>query len=262
MRNAEIADRPGRAGRPLRARRRGRLPGRRLPQAARSVRDSPRSVEPARGARAGPPSCRTSARRSRRRSRRCSRPARSRQAVKLREKFPGELVRFMRHPGPGPEDRAQDPRRARHRDPRRAARGGRGRSGCARSPGSGPKAEQNILAALDRIADGGPRGAPPAAVGGAGDRRADRRGAARAPRRGPGRDRRQRAAHDRHLQGPRRDRDRPRRRRADRGVRRARRDRRGARRAARRARGSSPTTGSRSTSAWSRRTSSGTCSST
>ena len=197
--------RPRRAGRPLRARRRGRLPGGRLPPG---------------GAR------RSASRRARSRS--SPREGRATElphvGKTLEEKIaalletgeipqaveaPGEVPRragpVHRDPGPGPEDGAQDPRRARHHDARRS---------CARRPqterlrsdlrASGPKAEQNIVAALDRTPSDGPRRARCCC------RRCSRSAsrsssALRAhPGRRPGRDRRQRAPHDRHLQGPRR----------------------------------------------------------
>src|SRR3954469_791394 len=78
------------------------------------------------------------------------------QTVKLREKFPGELVRFMTIPGLGPKTA-----RKIHEELgittlaelREAAAGERLRS----ISGLGPKAEQNIVAALDRLDDEGPR---------------------------------------------------------------------------------------------------------
>jgi DNA polymerase (family 10) len=78
------------------------------------------------------------------------------QTVKLREKFPGELVRFMTIPGLGPKTA-----RKIHEELgvttlaelREAAAGERLRG----ISGLGPKAEQNIVAALDRMNDEGPR---------------------------------------------------------------------------------------------------------
>lgn len=78
------------------------------------------------------------------------------QTVKLREKFPGELVRFMTIPGLGPKTARkihEELGLTTLAELREAAAGERLRS----ISGLGPKAEQNIVAALDRMNDEGPR---------------------------------------------------------------------------------------------------------
>jgi DNA polymerase (family X) len=78
------------------------------------------------------------------------------QAVKLREKFPGELVRFMTIPGLGPKTARKIHEElgvSTLAELREAAASERLRS----ISGLGPKAEQNIVAALDRVTEEGPR---------------------------------------------------------------------------------------------------------
>src|SRR4051812_1164429 len=78
------------------------------------------------------------------------------QTVKLREKFPGELVRFMTIPGLGPKTARKIHEQlgiSTLAELREAAAAERLRS----ISGLGPKAEQNIVGALDRMTDEGPR---------------------------------------------------------------------------------------------------------
>ena len=70
--------------------------------------------------------------------------------TKRRKHDPARGGRVHAPPGPRAEDGAPDLAGARRHDARRAARGRRGSSGCARSPGSAPKTEENILKALGR----------------------------------------------------------------------------------------------------------------
>jgi DNA polymerase (family 10) len=79
------------------------------------------------------------------------------QAVKLRERFPGDLVRFMDIPGLGPKTarKIHDELGVSTLDElRQAAEQERLRS----IAGLGPKAEQNIIGALDRVVEEGPQG--------------------------------------------------------------------------------------------------------
>jgi DNA polymerase (family 10) len=78
------------------------------------------------------------------------------QAVKLRERFPGELIRFMTIPGLGPKTARKihdELGLTTLAELREAAATERLRD----ISGLGPKAEENIVAALDRMADEGPR---------------------------------------------------------------------------------------------------------
>ena len=228
--------RAGRARRPVRARRGGRVPGGRLP-AGRPV--DPRLARvrgPARREGAATELQHVGKTLEEKINDAASRPARSRRPRSSARSSPGDLVSLHPDPGAGPKTarKIYDELGIATLDELRAA----AESGTLQSiPGPRP--------------EGGAEHPPRARAGGAeaerrsrlllsavlAHRRADRRGAARASRRGPGRDRRQRAADDRHLQGPRHRRDGARRGRADRGVHGARAGRRGARRAARPARG-------------------------
>ena len=117
-------------------------------QAARAVRDSPVRAQLAR--RRATESDRQDARRE---DQGLSRPVRSR-PPRSSGGVPGRAGPVRRDPRPRPEDGPQDLRRARHQHARRAARGADGRD-AALDQGLGPKAEQNIVAALDR-SDRGP----------------------------------------------------------------------------------------------------------
>ena len=103
LRHDERRDRgrDGRARRPLRAGRGRRSTGwspTARPPSRSATRRCPSRSSPARAAR---PSCATSGRRSRRRSGALLETGDIPAAVKLRSKFPGELVRFTRLPGLG-----------------------------------------------------------------------------------------------------------------------------------------------------------------
>jgi DNA polymerase (family 10) len=121
-------------------------------QAARAVRDSPRSVaELAQGKRASeiPHIGKTLEEKIRTLVATGEIP----QAAKLREKFPGELIRFVEIPGLGPKTarKIYDELGITTLDELRAA----AETGTLKSvQGLGPKAEQNIIKALD--ADGEP----------------------------------------------------------------------------------------------------------
>ena len=144
------------------------------------IRQSPVSVAELALAGQGDRAARGSATRCRRRSSPCSRPGEIPAAAKLKAKFPASLIEVTRIPGPRGEDRAQALRRARRsRASTSSARRPRA-SGSATLKGLGPKAEENVLAALGEARRGGP-GRAPAALRGAAGRRGARRGAARAP---------------------------------------------------------------------------------
>ena len=128
-------------------------------------------------------------------------------AVKLKAKFPPTLIEVTRIPGLG----AKTARRlfdeleiATLDDLREAAEGERIR----KVKGLGPKVEENVLAALERLGDAGRGDGPRPALQGQAGRRGAGRGAARAPGGQAGRGRRLGAALGRDLQGHRPDRDR------------------------------------------------------
>ena len=235
---------PGRAGRPLRARRGRDLQGGGLPRGGQSVRDSPVSVAqlPREGRATEMPQRREDARGEDRALLETGDDPGGGQAAREVPRRAGAL-----HASPGPGRRRRRARSTRSSASRRWRSCARppSRSACARCRARAEgRAEHR-----SRRSSSATRTAPASAlllsaVLTIGEQIVEH--AAGAPRRRPGRDRRQRAPDDRHLQGPRHHRDRGRRgARSPRRFARAGAARRGAARAARRARGASPTTASR-----------------
>ena len=210
MRNAEIAAAMTELGDPVRARRRRPLPRDRLPGGGPGDPPEPGLGRRARARRARRPSCPGSATTLQEKIVALLETGEIPAAAKLKAKFPAIAGRGDADPGPRREDRAPALRRARGRQPRRAARGGRGRADPRRQ---GPRAEGRGERARGARRSSARR-APPERLllsRGAAGRRGAGRGAARAPGLRRGRGRRLGAAAGRDLQGhrPDRDRDRP-----------------------------------------------------
>ena len=128
-------------------------------------------------------------------------------AVKLKAKFPATLVEVTRVPGIGPKTARllwEELQISSLEDLKKAAEEEKIRD----VKGLGPKAEENVLASLERARRAGGGAGTPAALDRAADRRGAGRGAARAPRRPPGRGRRLGPPLGRDLQGHRPDRHR------------------------------------------------------
>ncbi len=121
-------------------------------------------------------------------------------AAKLKAKFPATLVEVTRVPGIGPKTARllwEELQIATLEDLKKAAEEEKIRD----VKGLGPKAEENVLASLERVGQPGEGPGAPAALDRAADRRGARRGAARAPGRAPGRGRRLGPPLGRHQQG-------------------------------------------------------------